>query len=274
MGGGTPTWWFYIDGHADNPFDAWLVYMSNSSTIPLVHSLSVGAPENAVGEQLVSRMNDEMAALGARGSTIVFASGDSGYQPVQKFGAASPWVTSAGGVWNGELGGEDHLSVDEISTGGFSSLFANELPEYQRQAVDSYLKTSGTRPASFNSSRRCVPDVALFDNGVGIVNNGMDEYTGGTSAAAPALSGMLSLINDVLLQKGHSPLGFVNPLLYANADAFLDITKGDNKGFAAVKGYDPASGLGTLGQETLSKLLDAALAAKEAAKLSRSAVLV
>jgi len=63
FGSGTPTWWFYIDGSAGNPFDAWLTYMSNTSTIPLVHSLSVGAPEDEVGNTLVARMNDEMAAL-------------------------------------------------------------------------------------------------------------------------------------------------------------------------------------------------------------------
>ena len=46
-----------------------------------VHSLSVGAPEGAVGDAIIGRMNTEMAALTARGVTIVFASGDSGYQP-------------------------------------------------------------------------------------------------------------------------------------------------------------------------------------------------
>ena len=44
---------------------------------------------------------------GVRGVSIVFASGDSGYQPVQKFGAASPYVTAVGGVYNGELRDEE-----------------------------------------------------------------------------------------------------------------------------------------------------------------------
>jgi len=245
--------------------------MSNATTIPLVHSLSVGEPENELGNALVARMNDELAALGARGATIVFASGDSGYVPIQKFGAGSPFVTAVGGVWNGEIGGDSYLSVDDISTGGFSSLDANAQGSYQKDAVAHYLTTSGSRPSSFNSSRRCVPDLALFDNGVDVRVNGMNQYTGGTSAAAPALSGMLSLINDALLNAGHSPLGFVNPLLYQNADAFQDIAKGNNNGFAAVEGYDPASGLGTFDTMTLTKLRDAALAAKEAAVQKRAA---
>jgi len=42
----------------------------------------------------------------------------------------------------------------------------------------------------------------------------------------------------------------VNPVLYANAWALKDITKGDNSncgtnGFSAVKGWDPVTGLGT-----------------------------
>jgi len=271
FGIGTPTWWEYIDGHADNPFASWLTYMSNATTIPLVHSLSVGSPEDEVGNALVARMNDEMAALGARGATIVFASGDSGYKPNQKFGAGSPWVTAVGGIWNGEIGGDNYLSVDEISTGGFSSLDTNAQGSYQKDAVAHYLTTSGTRPSSFNASRRCVPDLALFDNGVDVRENGQNTYTGGTSAAAPALSGMFSLINDALLNAGHSPLGFANPLLYQNADAFQDITQGDNRGFAAVDGYDPASGLGTFDTTTLTKLRDAALAAKEAAARKRAA---
>jgi len=72
---------------------------------------------------------------------------------------------------------------------------------------------------------------------------------------------MFSLINDALLAKGLSPLGFLNPFLYANEDAFLDVTHGDNVGFAAVAGYDPASGLGTFSPTTFSTLRARALKA-------------
>lgn len=271
FGPGTPTWWMYINGQAENPFASWLTYMSNTSTIPLVQSLSVGAPEDAVGNTLVQRMNTEMAALGARGATIVFASGDSGYQQSQKFGAGSPFVTAVGGVWNGELGEQGYFSVDPQTTGGFSSLDANPQAAWQKAAVDSYLKTKGARPSGFNSSRRCVPDVSLFDADIEIVEGGQNSVCGGTSAAAPQLSGMFSLINDALLHKNHTSLGFINPLLYQNADAFVDITKGNNNGFEAVQGYDPASGLGTFSKTTVQKLISAAVAAKESAIARRAA---
>ena len=50
-------------------------------------------------------------------------------------------------------------------------------------------------------------------------------------------------------------MGFLNPFLYANPDAFFDVTLGSNKpdqtgfvqpyGFNCSRGWDPVTGLGT-----------------------------
>lgn len=84
--------------------------------------------------------------------------------------------------------------------------------------------------------------------------------TGGTSASGPIFAGILALLNDVQLNKGSSPLGFVNPWLYqtyaSNPYAFNSILSGDNKcresgdqccddGFVAQAGWNPLTGLGT-----------------------------
>jgi len=277
MGSGTPTWWVHLDDSVGNPFASWLTYMADSPTPPLVQSLSLGASETSVGAQLVDRMNAEFAALGARGVTIVFASGDSGYVPAQKFGACSPFVTAVGGVWRGEMGDDPYFSADEISTGGFSSLAVNAAPSWQKNAVAAYLQTSGARPAgAVDATKRCVPDLSMFDDGLQVTKNGQVAGEGGTSCSAPVLSGLFSVINDALLTAGHSPLGFVNPLLYANQDAFLDITHGMNgifNAFAAVPGYDPATGLGTFDDKTLDKLVAAAKSAKEMAKVRRATII-
>ena len=60
------------------------------------------------------------------------------------------------------------------------------------------------------------------------------------------------MANAIRLGKGGKPLGFLNPFLYKHADAFNDVTHGVNDegssrhgGFAAVPGWDPATGLGT-----------------------------
>jgi tripeptidyl-peptidase-1 len=40
---------------------------------------------------------------------------------------------------------------------------------------------------------------------------------------------MVSLLNEARFAAGKKQLGFLNPFLYANADAFTDITKGSDK---------------------------------------------
>ena len=61
-----------------------LTWSANTTDIPFVHSLSVGGDESEFardngGDIAITRMNNEMAALGVRGVSILFASGDSGY---------------------------------------------------------------------------------------------------------------------------------------------------------------------------------------------------
>ena len=152
-------------------------------------------------------MNQEMAALGTRGITILFASGDSGYTKAQSYGASSPFVTAVGGVFNGELGDEP-LQVDDESTGGFSSLNLNPIQTWQEAAVHHYVtNTTGARP-KFNSSRRCVPDVTAYDAGFEIIQDGEQTPIGGTSAATPVVAGMLALINDALVAAKKPTLGY------------------------------------------------------------------
>jgi len=108
-----------------------LTWSSNTTDIPFVHSLSVGGDESEFardngGDIAITRMNNEMAALGVRGVSILFASGDSGYGAVLKYGASSPFVTAVGGVFNGDLG-DDVLQADYISTGGVSSMKPNAI---------------------------------------------------------------------------------------------------------------------------------------------------
>jgi tripeptidyl-peptidase-1 len=60
----------------------------------------------------------------------------------------------------------------------------------------------------------------------------------------------VTLINEQRLKAGKGPVGFINPVMYQNPQVFNDITKGNNegcdtKGFSAVPGWDPVTGLGT-----------------------------
>jgi tripeptidyl-peptidase-1 len=50
---------------------------------------------------------------------------------------------------------------------------------------------------------------------------------GGASMAAPVVASIFTLINEERLAAGKSPVGFVNPPLYANPQMFNDITIGN-----------------------------------------------
>lgn len=58
----------------------------------------------------------------------------------------------------------------------------------------------------------------------------------GTSASCPVIAGILAHVNDYRLSSDLPPLGFVNPLIYQNADKFTDVTKGYNAG-CDLKGF-------------------------------------
>ena len=77
-----------------------------------------------------------------------------------------------------------------------------------------------------------------------------------------ARAGVFAQLNDLVLAKGDPPLGFLNPLIYQNAQAFFDVTSGINDegtgiGFTAVAGWDPATGMGTPNYAALKEVVDA-----------------
>ena len=112
----------------------------------------------------------------------------------------------------------------------------------------------------FNASGRGFNDVAALGYHILTYQGGNIEITGGTSASGPIFAALLALLNDVQLNQGKSPLGFVNPWLYQTASsnplAFNSIISGDNKcresgeeccdeGFVAQPGWNPLTGIGT-----------------------------
>ncbi len=117
-------------------------------------------------------------------------------------------------------------------------------------------------------TRRGVPDISMS----GACNGAVDVYqsfpgqtpgwypTCGTSEATPLFAGVVALADQVA---GH-PLGLINPALYKMSAAgpssgIVDVTRGNNTvsftqggklhtvtGFSARRGYDLASGVGTV----------------------------
>jgi tripeptidyl-peptidase-1 len=52
---------------------------------------------------------------------------------------------------------------------------------------------------------------------------GVPDFVGGTSASAPIVASIITLINEQRLAAGKSTVGFINPTIYQNPDAFTDV---------------------------------------------------
>lgn len=142
------------------------------------------------------------------------------------------------------------------------------MPHYQSEAVTHYLTTY---PPPFGADRynntgraRGIPDVSA--NGanymIGVLGKFRKIY--GTSASTPTFGAVINLINERRLALGKGPVGFLNPVLYANPDVLNDVTQGANPGcgtpgFGARPGWDPVTGLGT---PNFPKMLELFLALK------------
>jgi subtilase family serine protease len=84
---------------------------------------------------------------------------------------------------------------------------------------------------------------------------------GGTSFAAPMWAGYIALVNQQLASNGQSPIGFINPTIYAQnvtsayTTNFHDITSGTSGSFSATTGYDLVTGWGSPNGQNLINAL-------------------
>jgi pseudomonalisin len=193
----------------------------------------------------------------AQGQTFFVSAGDSGANEcgtssgtTPSWPASSEYVTAVGGtelyttntttwasevVWN-------NLSEDEGATGGSPSTF-EPIPSWQ-------VGVSGIT----NQTYRGVPDIAFDaspDSGALVTVDGeADQQIGGTSLAAPLAVGFWAHV----LQANGTSLGFAAPVIYKvaqssstnYANAFHDITSGNNDGETAAGGWDYTTGWGSV----------------------------
>jgi tripeptidyl-peptidase-1 len=192
-------------------FYDWLVNLSDTSDseLPLTISASVGFDEIVFDRSRAERINVEFQKLGARGVSLIFASGDGGaaggssrsecppFQPV--FPAASPWVTAVGGTTS---------AYPEVcwkySSGGFSNYW--KRPSFQDAAIEAYLSNPTIRypdASLYNNTGAGFPDVAAQATDHTVVFDGkVYQSWGGTSAAAPTFTAIIGLVNAARLAAG------------------------------------------------------------------------
>ncbi|KAI8634505.1 peptidase S8/S53 domain-containing protein [Xylariaceae sp. FL1651] len=185
-----------------------------------------------------------------------------------QFLATCPYILAVGSTYlptNGTAGKDPEVATARFrSGGGFSNIY--DMPDWQKDNVARYLSTAklgfdgyegGGQNYStaksgvgrFNKIGRAYPDVSASGDNFVIANGGELLRIGGTSASSPLWGSIITLINEERLAAGKKPVGFIHPVLYAHPEVFNDITTGDNrgcrtKGFPAIEGWDPVSGMG------------------------------
>lgn len=143
-------------------------------------------------------------------------------------------------------------------------------PDWQDDAVDSYfqkvLNTDKAPPKGYNPYGRGYPDVSALASNYEVAVGGKLVGVSGTSASAPVVAGMISLINSARLAVGKSSVGWINPVLYSNYNSFTrDVKDGGNfcvasnsvccrQGFHAATGWDPVTGLGSIHYPSLKSV--------------------
>ena len=237
----------------------------------------------------------------AQGITILSASGDSGpagCDPQQTtdfasrgrmalFPAVLPEVTGVGGTEFVE-GGATYWTSTNSSTFGSAVSYIPENAWNETSTINGLSATGGgasliyskpawqAGPGVPDDNVRDVPDVALsaaLHDAYLITVEGSTTPVGGTSCAAPAMAGIVTLLNHYQVSKAFQKqpgLGNINPQLYRLArsapSAFHDIVSGDNVvpclqgspdcttgsfGYLAGVGYDLATGLGSIDANNL-----------------------
>ena len=243
----------------------------SSQHLANVISISDGSAEASYihGPSEITAQDPGELAAAAAGIPVLVATGDTGVvQTLPSFDGRkvtatpdsgtwddSPWVTAVGGTLpnlgtTGNRVGPDPLWPGESA--GYSAVFGR--PSYQHGVA-----------AITGSSMRALPDLSL-------------DSANGTSEAAPLLGGVLALAT----QLNHGNVGPINPVLYhvlgpkGAADGIVDVVKGNDSfhgrtvvpGFTATKGFDVASGWGTI---SASRFVPSLVAATRAAHEDRSA---
>merc|ERR1712050_544227 len=254
----------------------WVNQITNLDQSPLVHSVSYGNDEvQQSSTQYMLTCNTAFMKAGAKGISILFASGDQGvcgrsgcglftharFHP--DFPAASPYITAVGGTdFAGTSIGDE--TAWSNGGGGFSDNF--DIQAYQKDAVAGYKASpdADLPPQNlWNNSGRGYPDISALGGQKApycVAVNGLFEGVAGTSASSPVAAGVFALLNGLRASQNKSPLGFLNPFIYQNSAAFQDVTSGCNGGgrkycFKAIKGWDAATGWGTPNYEALAKVV-------------------
>jgi kumamolisin len=223
-------------------------------------SISWGGPEERYTPQAVRAFNELFKEARAMGVSVFSAAGDNG---------------AADGIDDGELHTDFPSSSPNVIGNGGTKLSLtpdgsiaketvwNELRHHQG-ATGGGISDINPKPplqAHLPIAGRGVPDIAGdADPTTGFrmmvpLGNGKAglELVGGTSAVAPLYAALAARLEQNL---GH-PIGDLQQAIYAApANAFHDVTSGNNAGYKAGPGWDAATGRGSVNGDALLTYLE------------------
>ena len=200
-----------------------------------------------------STLDPYFQRMSAQGQNFFAASGDSSTWSAsnEAWPADDAYVVSVGGtdlITSGAAGPWQSETAWADSGGGISP---------DSIAIPSWQQLSGVINSSNKGSttKRNGPDVSANANFTFYVCADQTTCTansyGGTSFAAPMWAGYIALVNQQLASNSQSPIGFINPTIYAQnvtssySTDFHDVTSGTSGSYSAVAGYDLVTGWGS-----------------------------
>lgn len=219
-------------------------------------SVSWGSCESLTSAGFRSAIDDALDRIVAAGATVFVASGDDGADcptgPSSSvrsvtYPASSPAVVAVGGT-----------TLRTSTSGTTESAWGNQYGASGGGTSAAYARPAWQTGVGVSGSQRLVPDIASVADpatGPGIYLGSAHGfvYGGGTSLASPVVAGQLAA---ALGSRGCTTgVGDLHQTLYGNPGAFRDVTTGSNGLYAAARGHDRATGLGTPNWAVLAGLL-------------------
>ena len=269
---------YFAPNNGDQGFVDAISAAASATPAPIAISISWGQSEDSWTAQGRSAMDAAIADAAAMGITVCVASGDNGSgdavndgQSHVDFPASSPHALACGGtklianpstgVISSEVVWNETAANEGAGGGGVSDHFA--VPSFQANAgvPARVARSEAVSGAAAAGGGRGVPDVAGNADpvtGYQVFSGGQAQVVGGTSAVAPLWAALVSRLAEATGQR----FGLIQTLLYAGispgtaVDSFNDITSGNNGAYAAGRGWDACSGLGSPDGTALLKRLN------------------
>jgi kumamolisin len=234
---------------------------TNNANAGSVVSISLGIDEGDISSDDVRALDSSLQQLTqVEHMTVFVASGDCAAFADEtfldlsvSFPASDPWSVAVGGTKlsvndqhqrTGEVAWSEFPNIFHChnswgSGGGNSSMFRR--PDWQN--------ANGVNNKDSKNVRQ-VPDISAVADNLAVYFQGAWEAVGGTSAAAPIWAAGQALVNEDTIQHlgtfGYSPrLYYAVANKSAGANAYFDVTRGNNLYYHATPGWDYPTGLGT-----------------------------